>query len=596
MKKAKKLLSLLAISLLTSCGNTSTTTSTKASVDSTSKTSQTSKNNSNNSNTNSNQDSDYDKTSPVVPVDKIDAEAVVSDLLDGFSAETLLTTGTESMGYKENYISFSTTSSAYSFKKYESANVGFANKNVITSKGLYQPYSNNGTTYLTQVELGLDNKIHNYYLMGSDSSYVTWKSAGYYNPFEKLYGFNFSSNSTNPYQLDLKMDDSLKSDLYQNIANCFTGIIGYTLKSFSLLTNGVKAYGYKMTFASYKTTYGDNTTYATGTFSDERGDDVVELLTPFEGEEKSELNERLTALKAGNYKADITLPNRSYKAEVYGNNSVIYDLYHTDNTKFGSYGYYQISSSYVQGITKIEDEIYADSSSIRGLMSSMLPSFNMSSILFDKSEESTSDKTVYKLNEDIASKITVEEVYYGLLGSKVLGSLTIEIEKDKTTIINDMNNVGVEKYVYYDIGKVSSFTSNVHPTSDSLKWSQIFSNQPKEYQELTNSVIDEDSLDLFPVIGGTSSYISLVSNTKRGLIQAVISIADYKDGQEKIEAYKTKCEENGFSVTKKESKTLNYIISKTVTINGENKIISADILLSASYFDTPTVVITFSCK
>ncbi len=597
MKKAKKLLSLLAISLLTSCGNTTITTSDKASHDSTSKTEQISVNsNKTNSSNSSNTDQTYDPTSPVVPVDKIDSEAVVSDLLDGFTADTLLTSGTESMGYTSNYMSFATTSKAYSFIKYASAGVGFANKNSISSKGLYQPFTNNGTTYLTQVELGLDNKIHNYYLVGSDSSYITWKKSGYYNPFSSLYGSDFSSNSTNPYQLDLKMNDTSKTDIYQNIANCFTGIIGYTLESFSLLTNGVSAYGYKMTFASYQTSYGENNTYANGTFGEERNEDVVEILTPFEGEEKSDLNERLKALKVGNYKADITLPNRSYKAEVYGNKSVIYDLYHTDNTKFGSYGYYQISSNKVQGITRIGNDIYLDSSSIDGVMSSMLPSFNISSVLFDKSNKSTSEKTIYKLNEDIASKLSVEEIYYGLLGSTVLGSLTIEIEQDKTTIINDMKNVGEEKFVYYDLGKVTDFTTNIHSTCDSLKWSQIFSNQPTEYQALISSTIDEELLDTLPVIGGTSSYITLVSNTKRGLVQAVVSISNYNDGINKIEAYKTKCEEAGFTITKKESQTLNYVISKDVTVEGKTKTISADILLAASYFDNPSVVITFSCK
>ena len=598
MKKAQKFIPLLALFVLTGCNDS--TTSTKSNSENNSVQSQTQ--NSTNTNTDKKTDTTNNTTSTnshVVPVDKIDKEAIISDLSEGFTAETLITSGTESMGYDDNYYSFATTNDAYSYTKYASADTGYAKKDSVSSKGLYQPYYNGGTTYLTQVELGLDNKLHYYYLVDSSSSYVTWDNAGYHNPFEDLYGGDFKQNAEDPYQLDLIMGDSKKekNGLYTNFANCFTGVMGYTLSSFSLLTDGVQAYGYKMTFDNYTTSsYGVATTFASGTFGEDRDDEVVELLSPVEGEKDTDFENKITTLQGGNYKADITLPNRKYKVEVYGNNAISYDLYHTDGTKYGSYGYYQVNKSQVQGITKINGNYYVDSNPISGYMSSMLPSFSISSVLFEKDDSSTGTKAIYKLKEEIASSISMDSVFYNLLGGSVLGTLTITFEDNKVTFTNKISELDEEEYVYYDFGKVTDFTSSINTTCDSLKWSDLFSNQPEEYAQLTSKFITEEYLDEFPTIGGTSSYITLYSNNKRGLVQTVVAIEDYADGQSKIEAYVQKAEAAGFTVTKKTSSTLNYTVSKEVTKNGVTKTITADVLLSASYFTTPTVVFTFSSK
>lgn len=531
---------------------------------------------------------------PSVRPEDIDKEAIVSELIEGFAGESLITSGSEFLGYTENYFDFEVTSDAYSFRRYQSGEVGLAKKDYIASSGLYEPFTNSGTKYLTVVELGIDNKLHNYYLT-SNSNYLTWDDAGYFNPFYDLFGDDFTLDEEDPFRLNLNMDDSSKKSIYNAFATAFTGTIGYTLKSFTLLTDGTSATGYEMTFENIKGTYGTTETHLKGTIKEEKGPNVVQKKTPIEGTEKEDLNARFKQLKTGNYKAEVTLPNRSYKAEVYGNNSVSYDLFR-NGKKTGNYGYYQIESGKVQGITKINDSYYQDSNPITGSMSSMIPSFDISSVLFEKDEASTSEKTIYTMDKSVSEKLSVEGITYGLLGGTILGTLKIELENNKTTIINDLGDIGEERFVYTDIASVTDFTKDVKESCDDLTWSDLFSNQPNEYAMLTEENIPGEFLDQIPTLGGKSSYVTIAKNNKTGLIQTVIAIEDYKDGENKVEAYKTKAEALGFASEKISGQTPNYILSKKVTINGITKTVSIDILLAASYFNTPTIVVSFSSK
>lgn len=541
-------------------------------------------------NTGSNKSDD----SPVIDPDDIDKEAIIAELSEGFSAENLITSGTDGMGYDDNYYAFEATDSAYSFRRYQSADVGFATKDYISTQGIYEPFVNGGVKYLTVVELGLDNKLHNYYLVDANQNYLRWDTAGYINPFARLYGDDFVQDENNPYQFSLIMGDASKTNLYNAFVTAFTGISGYTLKGFTLITDGATATGYTIQVEDVKGTYGTTKTSIKGTIDDYKGEDVVKTLSPIEGSEKQDLEERFTLLRKGNYKADITLPNRSYKAEVYGGTAVTYDLY-KDDVKTGSYGYYQIGST-VQGITKINGNIYQDSDPISGNMSSMIPTFNISSVLFRKDETSTNDKAIYVMDKEIVDQVSSEGVVYGLLGGTIIGTLSITLEKDTTTIVNTLADSSQEIYVYSDVGEIIDFTADIKTSCDDVTWSELFSNQPSTYSQLTSKIIPEEFLDEIPTFGGKSSYINLVKNDRTGKIQTVITIADYKDGQEKIEAYKAKAEALGFAVTAIKSQTVNYEFSKEITQNGNTKTITANVLLAASYFDTPTIVVTFSSK
>ena len=532
---------------------------------------------------------------PSIRPEDIDKESIIAELAEGFQAESVITTGNDALGYNDNYYCFEATEKAYSFRKYQQGEVGYAKKEYISSEGLYEPFSNSGIEYLTQVELELDNKLHNYYLVSSGTNYLKWDEAGFYNPFNELYGDDFAQESKNPYRFDLVMGQEEKKEIYNAFATAFTGTVGYTLAGFTLITDGITATGYEISFEDIKGTYGTTKTSVKGTFAEDKGEDVVKLISPIKGEEKEDLKARFQLLKQGNYKADVTLPNRSYKAEVYGGNSVVYDLFKNDK-KTGNYGYYQTKEGSVQGITKIGDNIYQDSDAITGNMSSMIPGFNISSVLFTKSEASTSEKTIYTMDKSISKNISVSGITYGLLGGTILGTLTVELENDRTTIINDLGDIGRETFVYYDVSKVQDFTTDIKESCDNLTWSELFSNQPNELEMLNKEIIQKDYLDQIPTFGGKSSYLSLSKNNKTGLIQAIVAISDYKDGENKVNAYKTKAEALGFESKKVQGQTPHYVFSKDVTINGTTKNVSIDVLLAASYFNTPNIVVSFSCR
>lgn len=519
---------------------------------------------------------------------------IINELSNGFTATSLVTSGYNTLGFSSYYQDFGCTETAYEFTTYKTADTGAANKDTVSAKGYYMPLGSDlEKAYLTTAELSFDNEITQYYLT-SNGSYLTWRNAGYFNPFVELSESDFTVDESDYKSFNLNVAVVDKEDL-NAIATVFTGKIGYTLSTFKLLTDGITATGYEFTMEDMSSSYGTMKSYGEGTFT-AKGDDVINGLNPIKDETISELDKAFEKYQTLSYKVDVTLPSRNMKVDVCSK-GIRYDIYRKTGEKYGSYGYLQKGSS-VQGFTTINDTIYEDGEAISSAyFTAVVPTFKISSVFFEEASESTTEKRIYKFKEEYKDVINADGGAFTVLSGSNAYSLTVTVEEDKLTFDNIADGIGEEIYVYHSWNEVKDFTVDAKEDCTGLTWSELLSNQPEDLKTLYSGTIAKEYLDLIPTPGGKHSYVSLTFNEKRkNLAQTVISIDDYNAGKKLIEDYAIIAEEAGFKRTDKDGSTIDSVFSKEVTVNGETKTVSAEFLLAASYFTNPNIVVYFSVK
>ena len=504
-------------------------------------------------------------------------QEMINLLASGFSISGIYSAGVGQLTTSMNCYDASCTTDAYVYVGYEESSSN-PTKDAINQKFRYEPYNSGFSKYLSEVELGFSNTIKHYLLSSSlTGQVIPWETSGYCNVFFQFRPEDFIKTE-NEYEFTLDSTLLNQTALSSTLAVNFVGLMGLSAKSFTLKTDGVKPISYSIDFFPLTSSlYGNLDVHVEGVFLD-FGADVIEPLTPIEGENYQILDAAFNKLRKYNFKLDVTLEARSLKVEVENGTTVLYDTY-TKDVKTGSYGYYQKDSSSVQGITKIGQNIYPDGESISGVMHSILPTFEISSVFFKKSEGSTDSKQVFVYRDDIPQYGVSTD--YGMFAGKHIGKLTITIEADKITIDNTLS-LGNEKFVYYDFDKVSNTLNNLKENCNDLVWSQIASNQPEELEKLLD-FIPKEALDSIPTIGGHYALINLNASYNLQKPVFVVSVDNYQEGEQVKQNYIAKLEENGF-VEDASDKSSQQLFVKDCLINGETKKVGARIYLAADWF------------
>ena len=262
---------------------------------------------------------------------------------------------------------------------------------------------------------------------------------------------------------------------------------------------------------------------------------------------------------------------------------MVYDIYNSKNIKTNSYGYYQKNDSQVQGIVKINNELYENLSPLDGNMSSILPTFNISSVFFDKKIQD--DQVIYTLKDDI--KCTVYASDYGTLGGDNIGKLTITISNDQVVITNKLK-LTEEVYTYSSINQISNLLSSLHENSNSLKWSDLLSNQVSEVEKLYKT-ISQDVLNQIPTIGDKYTLVSVDASYNPSKPVIMLAFDDYTVGLSVKNNYLEKLQTNGFVLQTSSSK--GDYFTKNVTVNNQNTTIGVLVYLAADYFKTTQLLI-----
>ncbi len=433
--------------------------------------------------------------------------------------------------------------------------------------------------YAYDASLGLDNTIWYKHLTGTDSltneEYdVEWDDAGYSDVFASLNASDFTKEDDNTFVLN----SDKASEYSYSIANqFFSPYYLYSPKSdpkfFKLKTNGDKIVGYELEYLPY-TSY-DSVSYYTssGKFT-EVGASAFQKLEPVKGETKPELEAILNKLKGvdgkQNYQIKQTQSQYDFQTEqmvamgelditVQDGDKAHWAYKNTSGKQTNDYGYYaekaDDGSDCRRGVIQIGDNYYNDVYLYSGSMKDYLPSFNISSVFFDKDTSASTDgKVVYRLNKsyDISldndsTLFTPEEV--DSYRDRII-YLTIIEEGDTITIRNatgaDEKDGLILNCEFTNIGKVTGLFAEDHmkETVDDLKWTDLIRDESAKSSIVSNYTADV--LDSIPTLGGTWANINVDASDATKPVFGVYTYDQDTNSELKTEM-ETKLTEAGFA-------------------------------------------------
>lgn len=442
--------------------------------------------------------------------------------------------------------------------------------------------SKEGDTFAYDASLGLDNTVWYKTLTEEDplshEEYdVEWADAGYSNFFSSLSASDFTKEDDNTFVLSSEKASELKYSISRQL---FSPYDLYSVKtdpkSFKLKTNGNNIVGFELEFLPYSSY--DSISYykSSGTFT-QFGANAFEKLKPIEGEAKPELDAILNELKGvdgkQNYeihqtqskydidlKRMVSMGEMDFKVQDGDKSHWIYR--NTAGKRTADYGYYaqkdEEGNDCKRGAIQIGENYYNDIYLYEGSMKDYLPSFNFSSVLFEKdTEASVNGKVVYRLRKDFNISLDNNSTFFTPEEMDSyrdrLMYVTISKEGETINIRNSTGENGEEKTglilncEYTNIGKVTGLFSPEHmkETVDDLKWTDLLSRNEATKDSIV-SCYTAEVLDSIPTLGGTWSNIYVEASSGSTPIFYVYTYEETTNN-ELMEDMKTKLANAGFA-------------------------------------------------
>ena len=512
--------------------------------------------------------------------------AMLREFYEGYSVDGIYTAYVKDEVSYTNCYEYNCTETVYEFTSYEEVRSN-PTKETVVSSYRYEGFDfDTGINILTQSKLSLNNEVMNYLVTDGYGNLLTWDSTGFGNVFPELKVEYFEATE-NEFEFALDMTYAKLKPVYKALTSQFSSYMGLEMTSFKIRTDGYNIKEYFMDFAPLATMTGQMYITVEGEFTN-AGSDVVAPLMPLEGEADYEFDEIFGRLQKQNYRLDVNLGVKSFKIALEDGAKLIYDEFDKNGKKTSSYGFYQVNDETIQGVTKINDKIYADSLPGAGSLYNILPTLKISSVMFALSEESTDERKVFKYREDAPSDAAFY-YDYGMMGGSLVGDLTIILENEKVTIQNKLM-YSTEEFVYYDIGNVKNIFSSYNTSCDGLKWSEILSNQEEELETLYKT-IPQDVMDLIPTFGGTYANVTLNAKYKPSTPVIVAKVSDTTAGNELYNSYVTKLLDAGFEENSEHSTDKLQAYTKECTVNGETKKVCVKIYYAFDAFSGSQFVV-----
>ncbi len=473
----------------------------------------------------------------VLPTNALTDE-MMTDIRIGYSADYTFT-----KSYADG-----TSGSAYHFITHSGLD-GFSYESFYTKDGAEKRTSyvnietKDGDDYAYDASLGLDNTIWYKHITAEDSitseEYdVEWADAGYSNLFAILNASDFTKEDDNTFVLSNEKTLELK----YSISNQFYS--PYSLytpssdpKSFKLKTNGDKIVGFELEYLPY-TSYDSVAYYTSSGKITEVGASAYKKLEPVQGETKAELDNILNKLKGvdgkQNYEIHQTQSQFDYQTEqmismgeldikVQDGDKAHWAYKNTSGKQTNDYGYYAQKSDDGEdcrrGAIQIGENYYNDVYLYSGSMEDYLPSFNLSSVFFDKDTAASVDgKVVYRLNNSFDISLDNDSTFFtpeeiDSYRDRII-NLTITEDGDTITIRNETGEDGKSGLIlnceYTNIGKVTGLFSEDHmkETVDDLTWTDLLSRNEAAKDSIV-SIYTADVLNAIPTLGGTWANINI---------------------------------------------------------------------------------------
>lgn len=569
MKKFKLIALILLLGSVASCGKESISNSTISST--------------------SDKKTDISSTKkPETIDDKFDK--LLSDMAYGYRFKTTATTLT-SDGYSNYCLDIGVKDNGYEFIRYDSKQNQEADRNSVYVEYFYSYDPEAFTPLVSMPMLDISNKI-DYYPYTINGKNLEWYDSGYQNMFTYFEKDNYLDDE-GTYTLDVE-DDYVKTYL-PLLATQFLHEYTRTIKEFSFIYNkDIDGFDVNIVFNPITGSFSNTELEIEGQVIP--GDDFEFRQAEYikTGEEKEELNQVFSKLKNNKYSfVDTTYSidensNKTVESKYSGKTdgySLIFES-ETSTSKM-NFLYKNVGNNQIQQANKLGNDYYAYGSVINSSITPLLPSFDMSSIFFNKTDD---NKYVYDGRANFLKTNTYNFSGEGLAVTLMNvtfddDSVLFEIGFDKSTNIEEI------KYTFLNESNIADSIEIKTDCSD-VKLSTLLEGYSKVLIGLEELIGGKDNLNLIPVVGGRQSVAGLyysdgVDNdgeeTKEkyyGIEYRLIGIS----GSEQIKLYETKLIEASFIATKTQGTHFSGdLFTKEIQVNGNTKTLRLEVASGTTY-------------
>lgn len=569
MKKFKLIALILLLGSVASCGKESISNSTISST--------------------SDKKTDISSTNKAETIDgKFDK--LLSDMAYGYRFKTTATTLT-SDGYSNYCLDIGVKDNGYEFIRYDSKQNQEADRNSVYVEYFYSYDPEAFTPLVSMPMLDISNKI-DYYPYTINGKNLEWSDSGYQNMFTYFEKDNYLDDE-GTYTLDVE-DDYVKTYL-PLLATQFLHEYTRTIKEFSFIYNKDNdGFDVNIVFNPITGSFSNTELEIQGQVIP--GDDFEFKQAEYTktGEEKEELNQVFSKLKNNKYSfVDTTYSidensNKTVESKYSGKtdgSSLIFES-ETSTSKM-NFLYKNVGNNQIQQANKLGNDYYAYGSAINSSITPLLPSFDMSSIFFNKTDD---NKYVYDGRANFLKTKTYNFSGEGLAVTSMNvtfddDSVLFEIGFDKSTNIEEI------KYTFLNESNIADSIEIKTDCSD-VKLSTLLEGYSKVLIGLEELIGGKDNLNLIPVVGGRQSVAGLYysdgvdddgEETKKkyyGIEYRLIGIS----GLEQINLYETKLIEAGFIATKTQGTHFSGdLFTKEIQVSGETKTLRLEVASGTTY-------------
>lgn len=569
MKKFKLIALILLLDCVASCGKESISNSTISST--------------------SDKKTDISSTKkPETIDDKFDK--LLSDMAYGYRFKTTATTLT-SDGYSNYCLDIGVKDNGYEFIRYDSKQNQEADRNSVYVEYFYSYDPEALTPLVSMPMLDISNKI-DYYPYTINGKNLEWYDSGYQNMFTYFEKDNYLDDE-GTYTLDVE-DDYVKTYL-PLLATQFLHEYTRTIKEFSFIYNkDIDGFDVNIVFNPITGSFSNTELEIQGQVIP--GDDFEFKQAEYTktGEEKEELNQVFSKLKNNKYSfVDTTYSidensNKTVESKYSGKtdgSSLILES-ETSTSKM-NFLYKNVGNNQIQQANKLGNDYYAYGSVINSSITPLLPSFDMSSIFFNKTDD---NKYVYDGRANFLKTNTYNFSGEGL----AVTSMNVTFDDDSVLFeigFDGSTNIEEVKYTFLNESNIADSIEIKTDCSD-VKLSTLLEGYSKVLIRLEELIGGKDNLNLIPVVGGRQSVAGLYysdgvdgdgEETKEkyyGIEYRLIGIS----GSEQIKLYETKLIEAGFIATKTQGTHFSGdLFTKEIQVNGDTKTLRLEVASGTTY-------------
>lgn len=569
MKKFKLIALILLLGSVASCGKESISNSTISST--------------------SDKKTDISSTKkPETIDDKFDK--LLSDMAYGYRFKTTATTLT-SDGYSNYCLDIGVKDNGYEFIRYDSKQNQEADRNSVYVEYFYSYDPEAFTPLVSMPMLDISNKI-DYYPYTINGKNLEWYDSGYQNMFTYFEKDNYLDDE-DTYTLDVE-DDYVKTYL-PLLATQFLHEYTRTIKEFSFIYNKDNdGFDVNIVFNPITGSFSNTELEIQGQVIP--GDDFEFRQAEYTktGEEKEELNQVFSKLKNNKYSfVDTTYSidensNKTVESKYSGKtdgSSLILES-ETSTSKM-NFLYKNVGNNQIQQANKLGNDYYAYGSVINSSITPLLPSFDMSSIFFNKTDD---NKYVYDGRANFLKTNTYNFSGEGL----AVTSMNVTFDDDSVLFeigFDGSTNIEEIKYTFLNESNIADSIEIKTDCSD-VKLSTLLEGYSKVLIGLEELIGGKDNLNLIPVVGGRQSVAGLYysdgvdgdgEETKEkyyGIEYRLIGIS----GSEQIKLYETKLVEAGFIATKTQGTHFSGdLFTKEIQVNGNTKTLRLEVASGTTY-------------